>query len=110
MPYLIDNKKQINFNVRKYLLIAVVILVLLTIGYLIYIQGIWMEVFILMTSVLVISASLDFIQKRNWVSKSTFRFLVIVFAICFAIATIFIIYPKDTETNNYAVNKISQIN
>lgn len=110
MPYLIENKKQVNFNVRKYMLIAVVILVILTIGYLIYIQGIWMEVLILMASVLVISASLDFLQKRNWISKSTFRLLVIVFAICFAIATIFIVYPKDMETNNYAINKISQIN
>lgn len=110
MPYLIHSKKLISFKVRKYMLMAVIILVLLTISYLIYIQGIWIEVFILMVSVLVVSACLDFIQKRKWISKSTFRFLVIFCAICFAIATIFIIYPKDVETSNPTANKISQIN
>lgn len=110
MPYLIHNKRQVNFNIRKYLLMIVIILVLLTIGYLIYIQGILIKAMMLIVSVLFVSFVLDFIQKRNWISKDTFRFLVIVFAICFAIATVFIIYPKEEITNNHTSNKISQMN
>lgn len=91
LPYLVNEKKLMHFKVRKYLLMIVLIFVILTITYFIHIQGIWIEVFILFIYVIVVSATLDFVQKRNWISKSTLCWLVIIFAICFTIATIFIL-------------------